>query len=189
MLFKKHRHSIAERNYRENQTLENHVAIINGQGRFDKYRFGLSSINRVGCGIIAIHNSLCLLEEKSDFTNLIREFETNKTETIPFGFWGINPFSMKKFFDTHSISYKKIYSSSSLEKEIAEGGIYVITFWNDKKRISSGAHSVALNYINGKFRVFNSGNYKTDYSECSTVKEILGNGFYIHGYRLFPKTR
>lgn len=185
MLFKKQRISIAEKNYAVNQSNPEPDDMINGQGALTGYRFGLCTLDRVGCGIIAVYNALRLLKTPVKFIDLIREFETNSTETIPFGFFGINPFSMKKYFETHFIAYSIFHRIAWLEKMKDNGGVYVLTYWNDAKKLTKGAHTVAVLYINGKFAVFNLTNNKKDVALYDTAAEIIDDGLLIRGYQLY----
>lgn len=185
MLLKKYRTSVAEKNYAANQKNTEPKDFINGQSAYSAYHFGLSTMDKVGCGIIAVYNALRLLGEPVKFADLIREFETNSTETISFGFFGINPFAMKKYFQMHSIPYSKLRSIEELEKTKESGGIYILTFWNDAKKLTQGAHTVALCYREGKFTVYNRTNRGIQAAECSTAAEIVGNGRLIRGYQLY----
>lgn len=187
MLFKKQRISIAEKNYAVNQSNPEPGDMINGQGTLTGYRFGLCTLDRVGCGIIAVYNALRLLKTPVKFIDLIREFETNFTETIPFGFFGINPFSMKKYFEAHFIAYSVFHSIAWLEKMKDNGGVYVLTYLNDAKKLTKGAHTVAVQFINGKFVVYNLTNNKKEASIFDTAAEIIDDGMLIRGYQLYKE--
>ncbi len=185
MIFKKYRTLVAEKNYICNQKNSDPDRMINGQNAYSNYRFGLSTLNRVGCGIIAVYNALRMLNCPIVLSELIREFETNSTETVPFGFFGINPFSMKKFFEAHAIPYTKIQCIQELMKFSEEGGIYLLTFWNDAKKLTQGAHTVTLFYTQGRFTVYNRTNNSSQAAEFAAAADIIGNGKLIRGYQLY----
>jgi hypothetical protein len=176
---------LANNNYASNQKNSDPAGIINGQADFLNYRFGLFSLDEVGCGIIAIYNVLHLLGMPKKLTDLIREFETNSTETVPFGILGINPFSIKKYFKHQRIPYSKICRMKDLDKQKEEGGVYLLTFWNDAKHLTKGAHTVALCYTGGRFVVYNRTNGSRETAEFENAIDIIGNGLLIRGYRLY----
>lgn len=185
MFLKKYRTALAEKNLAANQANEEPNALINGQSAFANYRFGLSTMDKVGCGIIGIYNVLRLLGRPENFTDLIREFETNSTETIPFGFFGINPFSMKKYFEAHNILYSKIRRISDLENCKSEGSVYLLTFWNNAKNWFKGAHTVALCYTDGRFVVYNCTNSMSEPVGYTNAADVIGKGLLIRGYQLY----
>ena len=185
MFLRKYRTTVAERNHAANQKNGEPNDMMNGQSSYSNYRFGLSFLDRVGCGIIAIYNALRLLGRPEKLTDLIREFETNATETIPFGFFGINPFSMKKYFKAQYIPYIKIHRMRDFKKHQEEGGVYLLTFWNDAKHWTKGAHSVALCYTDGRFIVYNRTNSNSEPMEFENAADVIGSGLLICGYRLY----
>lgn len=184
MFLKKFRTKTAEKNLAVNKKNIEPEGMINGQGELSDYRFGLSTMDKVGCGIIAIYNALRLLGREEGFTELIREFETNSTETIPFGFFGINSFSMTKFFKARSISYTKLHSINDIVRHTEEGGIYIFTFFNNRKKLTEGAHTVALQYSDGFYTVYNLTNGRKEPVSFTDAAEIIGDGLLILGYRL-----
>ena len=185
MIIKKCRLMLANNNYATNQKNSDPAGIINGQANFFNYRFGLFSLDEVGCGIIAIYNVLHLLGRPQKLTDLIREFETNSTETILFGLLGINPFSLKKYFKHQRIPYSKIRRMKDLNKLNKENSVYLLTFWNDAKHLTKGAHTVALCYTDGRYVVFNRTNGSREPAEYENAYDIIGNGLLICGYRLY----
>lgn len=182
MLFKKYRELIADKNYAVNTAIEEPNRFINGQALFSTYRFGFCTLDEVGCGIIAIYNMLRMFGTPQKLADLIREFETNSTETVPFGFWGINPYSLKKYFNKYCIPYSKINRISKLDKMKIEGGIYLLTYWNNAKKLIAGAHTVALCCIDNEYVVFNLSNRRTSVSKFKNAADIIDDGKLIRGY-------
>ncbi len=187
MIFKKYRTKVAEQNFATNLLQAHPSGMINGQAAYSGYRFGLTTLDRTGCGIIAIYNTLHLLECPEKLPLLIRIFETNSTETVPFGFWGINPFSMKKFFSDCNLNFTKIRRIRNLDTCKTEGGVYMLTFWNHAKNWVNGAHTVAVQYRNGQFWVYNRFNSVSEATVYSKAVDILQDGLLICGYCLTGK--
>jgi hypothetical protein len=110
----KNRKKLAFENYENNQIQADPNKLINGQGVYSNFRFGLCTLDNVGCGVIAFYNILRLLKENVKLSDLILEMETNKTETVPYGFFGINPFRMKKMFSLYSICFERFFNPKRL---------------------------------------------------------------------------
>ena len=140
----KNRKKLAFENYENNQSQADPKKLINGQGVYSNFRFGLCTLDNVGCGVIAFYNILRLLKENVKLSDLILEMETNKTETVPYGFFGINPFRMKKMFSLYSICFESFFNPKRLTESREDGKLYFITFWNDPKNWFRGAHTVAV---------------------------------------------
>lgn len=182
-LWEKIRSKIGNRNYLENKKLEHPNGYLYGQASLRGDRFGLTTMDKVGCGIVAAYNALKLLGQPTPIAELILEFETNGTETIPFGFFGINPYSLQKFFFAHHISFY-VLTSENAEKCREEGAVYIFTFWLNAKNPFKGAHHVAAQYREGKYEVYNRYNNSTDVSRADSVAKIIGKGRFIRGYSL-----
>lgn len=187
MILKNIRKRIALKNYENNKCQTSPKKLINGQGEYSHFRFGLCTLDRVGCGIIAFYNILRLLKESVKFEDLILEMETNRTETIPFGFFGINPFCMKKMFSSYGICFERFFSLSRLEKTREDGTIFLLTFWNDPKNWFRGAHTVAVRDRKTFFEVYNRNNQRKTVAKITDVSNICGNKALICGYRLWKE--
>lgn len=180
-LWTKFRSKIGNRNYEHNRNFEQPKGFLFGQAVLNCFRFGLTTMDKVGCGIVAAYNALRLLGQPAALPELILEFETNGTETIPFGFLGINPFSLNKFFTAHNTSYC-ILSGKNVEKCREEGGVYIFVFFLDAKNPFEGAHYVTAQFRNGEFEVYNLYNNCTGILKRKTVSEIVENGRLIRGF-------
>ena len=137
--------------------------------------------------IIAFYNILRLLKENVKFEDLILEMETNRTETIPFGFFAINPFCVKKMFSSYGICFERFFSLSRLEKTREDGTIFLLTFWNDPKNWFRGAHTVAVRDRKTFFEVYNRNNQRKTVAKITDVSNICGNKALICGYRLWKE--
>lgn len=49
--------------------------------------------------------------------------EINRTETIPYGFWGINPFRLKKMFSSYEICFVRFFYPKHLTETREDGNI------------------------------------------------------------------
>lgn len=109
MILRNNRKRLALDNYENNRNQTDPNKLINGRDEYSRFRFGLCTLDRVGCGVIAFYNILRLLKENIKFSELIFEMEINRMETIPYGFWGINPFRLKKMFSSYEICFERFF--------------------------------------------------------------------------------
>lgn len=181
------RKRIALENYECNSKHTDPNKLINGQGGYSYFRFGLCTLDQVGCGVIAFYNILRLFKKGIKLADLIFEMETNRTETVPFGFFGINPFSMKKMFSTYGICYDRFFNLKHFERTREDGSVYLLTFWNDPKNWFKGAHTVAVRDRKTCFDVYNKTNQRKTVAKISDISEICGKKALICGYRLWTE--
>lgn len=69
MFLKKYRTALAEQNLAVNRANTEPDRFISGQSAYSNYRFGLSTMDKVGCGIIGVYNALRLLERPENYDN------------------------------------------------------------------------------------------------------------------------
>ena len=65
----------------------------------------------------------------------------------------------------------------------AKNGIYIISFWNNQK-ITGGIHTVAFNYKNGLYTVYNDSDNNTKSKSYRSLTAIYSGGRFIVGYYL-----
>ena len=123
MILRNNRKRLALENYENNRNQTDPNKLINGRDEYSRFRFGLCTLDRVGCGVIAFYNILRLLKENIKFSELIFEMEINRMETIPYGFWGINPFRLKKMFSSYEICFERFFYPKHLTETREDGNI------------------------------------------------------------------
>lgn len=187
MILKNIRKSIALKNHEHNRNQIDPKKMINGQGEYSNFRFGLCTLDGVGCGIIAFYNVLRLLKKGVKLSDLVLEMETNRTETIPFGFFGINPFCMKKMFYSYGICFERFFKPKRLGEARDDGKVFLITFWNDPKNWFHGAHTVAVRDRKTYYEVYNKTNQRKTAAKINDISEICGKRSLICGYRLWTE--
>ena len=187
MILKNIRKRIALDNYENNSQQGDPKKLINGQEAFSHFRFGICTLDRVGCGVIAFYNILRLLKKSVKLPDLILEMETNRTETVPFGFFGINPFRMKKMFSSYGIRFERFFKPKRLVENRENGNIFLITSWNDPKNWFRGAHTIAVRDRKTYFEVYNKTNQRKSVARITDVSEICGKSSLICGYRLWKE--
>ncbi|MDF2567796.1 MAG: hypothetical protein K0R90_1252, partial [Oscillospiraceae bacterium] len=116
---------------------------------------------------------------------IIKEFDLNWAyvggNLFTPGKYGSESARFGEYFSTHGIKFKSAITTSVDSSWWKNGGVYVITYWNDKKDITQGIHTVAAYITGGKFEVYNDGGQANTYTSFS---KIYGNGKLIRFYRL-----
>ena len=71
MILRNNRKRLALDNYENNRNQTDPNKLINGRDEYSRFRFGLCTLDREGCGVIAFYNILRLLKENIKFSELI----------------------------------------------------------------------------------------------------------------------
>lgn len=138
-----------------------------------KMKYGTKyTLSYNGCELIAVYNALNLMGYNHSLSRIIYEFEINKAtaynlsvlkthptamKIIPYilflisklnfnfksGMFGTNPYAPKRFFDKHNYIYEFTDNINEFETLRSDGGVYIMTCWNEK-RASSKIHTFAL---------------------------------------------
>ena len=158
---------------------------INGQGKlpYSNKRIGLGSYGANGCGLIAIYNAMTLIGKNvtlQDVTDDLRNY------MLWFGLGGLKPSGLNFYFTFHNIKYKQISSISSLSSSVEEGSVFVFVVMNNKKDIFEGFHTMAGQYINGEYRIYNRYNNRTSYAPYASLKDGFREEVWIYGILLEP---
>ncbi len=167
---------------------------VNGQGRseYAGIAFGWNNLGDVGCGAIAVHNTMCLIGKGKSLRSVLEYFSPSREGVLrPFG---VMPWEIGDYLNYNGINYQESNNSAIIEK-IQSGGVVIVTFWNEMSGISysnslasiqspnifKGAHTVAITYRNGKYFVYNAFNDSTEPRAYSDINYYLKGGF-IYGY-------
>ena len=155
-------------------------SLINGQGSlpYSDASIGLGSYGASGCGVIAIYNAMQLLGNSVSLQDVADEVFP---EMIGLGAGGIGPWSLDSYFSNHNIQYTPIYHPSTLYNNVTEGSVFVFTVLNDRNDIFGGFHTMAGQYINGNYRIYNRYNESISYAEYGSLVDGFTKGVWIYG--------
>ena len=155
--------------------------LIHDQARFpySEEAVGLGSYADSGCAIIATYNALQLLG-KTVSLGSIRDEYLFKHGTILLGLGGVGPWSFDDYFESHGINCAGYLSFDSLHANISEGGVVIFTLMNDVSNITKGFHTMAAQYVNGKYHVYNG--YSSGVQVVSNLRDVNSGNMWIWGY-------
>ena len=180
--------------------------LINGQGR-DPYRgipFGTSTVGFAGCGAIAVYNAMILSGHYEVTSDSVLNYYSMKT---PIRWLGTMPWEIE--FYEKNVSYSRAESLDDVIDHVKNGGIAIMTFWNDTIQLPDysaydqaldsvilgllsdktaidlfkGAHTVAIRYCNhkGKYIIFNAYNKMSIEFEKEDLNDYLSKGVFVGG--------
>ena len=162
--------------------------IINGQGcgEVANMRYGFCPISYNGCEMIALHNSMVLMNKPSSLQEVCKEMYM-KSQMLS-GFLGSNPCLLGSFYKERGIAFRKTYSYDDFFENLGNVPVAVLSFWNKKKPFN-GLHTVTVQLIDDKIVIYNRYNNKDYPYEYSSRKDVLPDKTdFICGY-LIEKER
>ena len=74
------------------------------------------------------------------------------------GYFGSNPFFIKKYLDAHKFKHEQTESLSELQSCVKPGRVFIMSCWNDKNDIGGGLHTIAA-WVDsdGSINTYNNG--------------------------------
>lgn len=149
---------------------------INGQGLspVKDMRYGISSISRTGCGVIAVYNALLLLGNPHRFHDVIAWGE--QKAAAAFGLLGTLPWKPKRLFQRLGYTTAAVTDEALFDRCAQDADVCLFTYWNQKGLIRQGMHTVCLQYQSGVIDVYNLFNRYAGVSHKPTLKEWTASG-------------
>ncbi|MEG2521231.1 MAG: hypothetical protein RSA86_07850, partial [Christensenellaceae bacterium] len=124
-----------------------------GNERYKDIKFGpKGNVNQNGCGAIAVQNMNLMLGKKSNFIDVVNQFNQDSDEsTILGGIVGGNPKYLKSIYEDQGYQVKEVRRAEELPKDGSK--FMLLSFYKDP----IGAHYEAAEWTDtGKLRVYNT---------------------------------
>ena len=176
-------------NYRHNCTVPlPHSTLINGQGcgEVAKMKYGLCNMSFNGCEMIALHNSMVLMGKNSDLKEICKEMYP-KSQMLS-GIFGSNPCLLGSFYKKRNFLFRKTYRYTEFFDSLESTTVAVLSFWNKKKPFN-GLHTVTVQTIDGKIRVYNRYNNRDNpYDYISRAELLPKKSDFICGYLIYSNS-
>ena len=172
---------LEKNNYKTNTSVVIDDGIINGQScsPAGKMKYGLFNLSHGGSEMIAIYNAVQLLGQKAPLSDIC--LEMYRDSSVLCGLLGSNPLKLDTYFRNHNIPCYKMNNSESFWAELTRSKCGIISFWKMHGRFKL-PHTVCVEIINGRIRVYNL-NSKHAYSyEYCTHREFTNPKDFIVGY-------
>ena len=176
--------SQAYSNYKHNQTLEKpNMGIVNGQGHYSEWRFGVQTFDKNGCGVIATYNVMYLLNKNPKLSEVAYDIEKN-SGALAWGYAGTDPTHPIEYFKLKGIAVKQYYDYNVFDsnlKNMRTDQYAIVCFQNDKNDINKGVHFVAvskeeIDENTCKFTIYNSSKYYEGAITVYNTDNIMSKG-------------
>ena len=176
-------------NYRHNCTVPlPDSTVINGQGcgEVAKMKYGLCNMSFNGCEMIALHNSMVLMGKNSDLKEICKEMYP-KSQMLS-GIFGSSPCLLGSFYKKRNFLFRKTYRYTEFFDSLESTTVAVLSFWNKKKPFN-GLHTVTVQAIDGKIRVYNRYNNRDyPYDYISRTELLPKKSDFICGYLIYSNS-
>lgn len=163
-----------QENYANNQ--DTFAGMINGQGRRTqpaagmKIGYGNGADN--GCGWIATYNAGNVLGQTTHPSDIIRYYEINGG-TVLNGIGGVNPYSVKTYFEESSVDTNMINFPEYMDLRIRKSTVSILKYWHGRS-----SHFVAVEYINGNYYIYNESNDSEKAKQQVSIDDWLNDNGY-----------
>ena len=116
------------------------------------------TVDKVGCGIVAVYNALLRCGESVDFNDLLRSMEKLRMPWL-FGLFGTKPHSLGRVFREYNIPYKKYGSVRHFSQALAKAHAGIVCSWNPGLR---GIHFYCVYYSDKEKCIYSLNYYNQD---------------------------
>lgn len=142
---------------------------------------GLGTFAQNGCAVIATYNVMQLLGKNESLGSVRNEY-LYQHGAIAGGLGGVGPWRFDDYFANHGISCTGYAFFSQLHANVSDGDIVIFTVMNDVDDITAGFHTMAAQYVNGAYQVYNAYSNSVSYSTLSNLRKVYTNSMWIYGY-------
>lgn len=158
------------------------LGMVNGQGvqPFSDAPFGWSTYEQAGCGVIATYNMMQLLGELMSLGDIGDEY-SQVHGTLLGGIFGVAPWHISSFLQTHNIEAIGCTRATEVEQNISEGDIVIFTVLNSVKNVMHGFHTMTAQYKDGSYTAYNVYNIRHPY-QYDCFGEIYKGGALIEAF-------
>lgn len=174
---------LPNRNYRYNQGIPLPEGLMNGQalGAVSGMKFGLSTMARSGCEVIAVYNALLLHSRPMPLPEIARYMERFR---VLWGFWGTNILALGRCLGRFGLRTRRIRHRAALEQALRAGDTVVYVYWCGR-RFCSSIHTVVIQASGETLSVYNAYNrcghvYRTKTTDYLQKKKMIF-GYVIGG--------
>lgn len=160
------------------------TGYINGQKYYSNWKYGCSTLDYNGCGVIATYNVMKKIGKTKKLKDIIYDFDV-RSGSLAIGLFGSDPTHFGTYFSANGVKYSKYYNFSSLQSAMSKmstGQMALIGAWNGTSAFD-GAHYIAVEKTSsGSFRIYNYYSNSTSYVTKSVINKSVTGGNLIIAY-------
>ena len=175
--------NLATNNKNHNKKNTEPTSYINGQANYSHWKFGVSTLNYNGCGVIATYNVLRKFGKNKKLTDIIYDFDV-KSGSLAMGYFGADPTHISEYLRLNGLKCVSYSSFSSLQTALSNmktSQMAVLCYWNSEN-VSTGAHYVAVEKTTIGFNIYNYSNVSTSCEKVSKIDKSVTVGDLIVAY-------
>jgi len=140
-------------------------------------RYARTSCSKTGCGAIAVYNALTVLGLAVSLAEILYQMEHRRFAACG-GRFGTNPFALGRVLALYPVRARRFRRMETLAGVMETGDAAILVIWNDRHRLSRGAHFFAVQRTTEGFTAHN----RAGTAESGILAEILGPGRFITAY-------
>ena len=146
-------------------------------------RYGNYTLSFNGCEVIATYNAIVARVGGIHLAWVIWYYE------VYGGLWRDGYFGTKpgyigaclRYFSVKNTYYRDF---SKISKQVNSRNYFILVFLNNKYNVFKGIHTVFVKRVGKHFEVYNRGNKDQRESIYKSLPTIIGNGYFLCGYKL-----
>ena len=158
--------------------IKHNKGFIEDQHNYNDMSYGIQTLSKNGCGLIATYNVLYHLtkQENIDFPSIIKYLENDGI--ILRGLFGTSMKAVDDYFKKHGFRTWSSANKKDYNKIGSATDACILTVYNSVDDIFQGIHFIAITKENGKYYVHNNGSRYTGiaYSSISDVLNKINSG-------------
>lgn len=159
-IYDKAHKTVAIKNYLHNKKVDlssykdGYINDQNANGDVAKLKFGTRTMDRNGCGVIAVYNTMLTLGDQRDIRDIAYHFENDGQ--VFGGEFGTNPHAIKRYFSQNGYKVKTIEGENIRDEKIPNADAYVLSYWN-KRDVMDAMHIISVRKTKDGYELFNYG--------------------------------
>lgn len=170
-------------NYNNNKSQTPITDYVYGQGSLNNWKFGLSTMDTNGCGIVATYNTLKYFNKSNaDLVGVTFDFDY-RSGSLALGLFGADPTHVGEYLRLSGLSATPVLSYDSMEEKLEVGNIAIVLQVNYGD-ILRGAHYYIIEKLeDGSYNYYNYGNDDISARTTYSFTEFSEGGHpLIYGY-------
>lgn len=174
---------LAGRNAKYNQRIPLPTGIVNGQGlgAVSDVKFGICTLRRHGCGVLAVYNALLLHQITLPLWQVVRRMERY---AVLLAIFGTNPYALGRALKSFGLCSVRCKTKEKLYAALAQGQHALFAYWTGKPLLSS-IHIVCLQSGGEQLLVLNAYN-RCDHAVAVSPQEMIGSSKMVAAFAIVP---
>ncbi len=174
---------LAGRNAKYNQKIPLSTGLVNGQalGAVSGVKFGVCTLRRHGCGVLAVYNALLLHQITLPLWQVVRRMERY---AVLFAIFGTNPYALGCALRSFGLRSVRCKTKAALYAALEQGQHALFAYWTGKPLLSS-IHIVCLQSGGKSLLVLNAYN-RCDHAVSISPQALIDPSRMVAAFAIVP---